>query len=71
MKNLNEITRKYLKLNGVSATFFARWIGCDRSKCQKWLTGDRKLSADQETKVLEFLSGKWITPFDQIVSVKD
>ena len=46
MNNLNEIVKMYLKKNGLTTTFFAQWIGADRSQVQKWFAGERKLSQD-------------------------
>ena len=70
MNSLNEIVRTYLKKNGLTTTFFAQWIGADRSQVQKWFAGERKLSQEQIHKVWEFLNGEFLTSFDQIVSVK-
>ncbi len=71
MDRLNEILRQYLRRNGITTSFFAKYIGCDRTRCTKWLSGERKLSPEQLTKAMEFLTGVWITPLDQIVSIKD
>ena len=43
MENLNKFARKYLDENGIKISYFADWIGCDRTQVGRWLSGQRAL----------------------------
>jgi len=64
---LNEITRKYLKSNGIKETFFAEWIGCDRTVVSRWLSGQKNIKKEHKKKVIEFISGEFIIPLDDLI----
>ncbi len=66
MKELNEICKEYLEANGIMVKFFARWIGCDYSRCGKWLNGERSIDRDQAEMAKRFLKGEYITPPEEI-----
>lgn len=67
MELLNQIASKYLKENGIKIGFFADYIGCENSKCAKWLKGERKLSADQIRKTHDFLDGNFLKTVDEVI----
>lgn len=69
MKNLNTICKEYLRRNGITTSFCAEWCGCDKSRFQRWLGGQRPISKEIEAQVLLFLRGDFLTPLDQIIQV--
>ena len=71
MKNLNDICRAYLENNGISQTFCAEWCGCERSRFQKWLSGQRPIDKEIEKNVLLFLRGDYLVTLDDLVSLND
>lgn len=40
MDTLNIIVRKYLEINGIRVGHFADYIGCEQSRCSRWLSGE-------------------------------
>lgn len=68
MKNLNDIVNVYLEKNGIQHKFFADYIGCEYSKCNKWLNGQRKLNMEQIRKTYEFLQGDFLKSVDDILA---
>lgn len=67
MDDLKQVVETYLRENGIKKEFFAKYIGCDSTKCIRWFKGERKFNAEQINKVHEFLSGKHIKTVDEIV----
>lgn len=67
MDSLNQVTETYLRENGIKKEFFAKYIGCDNTKCIRWFKGERRLSVEQIKKVHEFLSGKHIKTVEEVV----
>ena len=67
MNTLNNIVERYLEENGIKIKFFADYIGCELTKCCRWLKGDRKLNPEQIRKTHEFLQGKHIKTVDDII----
>lgn len=67
MDKLNQIVEVYLRENGIKKEFFAKYIGCDNTKCIRWFKGERRLSVEQIKKVHEFLSGKHIKTVEEVV----
>ena len=57
MDDLKQVVETYLRENGIKKEFFAKYIGCDSTKCIRWFKGERKFNAEQIKKVHEFLSG--------------
>ena len=57
MDTLNIIVRKY----------FADYIGCEQSRCSRWLSGEGKLRPIHIKKVHEFLDGKFLKSVDDII----
>lgn len=66
MKNFNKVVWKYLQANGIKTRFFADYIGCEYSRCARWFSGERKLSPEQMQKAIEFITGRFLTPVDEI-----
>lgn len=67
MDTLNQVADRYLEKNGITARFFANYIGCEYTRCCKWLKGERKLTPKQIIKAHEFLTGNFIKTVDQIL----
>ena len=67
MDTLNEIVKKYLNANGIMIGFFANYIGCEKSKCSRWLKGERKLNSEQIRKTHEFLQGTFLQTVDEVI----
>lgn len=67
MNTLNNIVERYLEENGIKIKFFADYIGCELTKCCRWLKGDRKLNPEQIRKTHEFLQGKHIKTVEDIM----
>lgn len=67
MQTLNELVNMYLEKNGISCKFFADYIGCEYTKCNKWLKGERKLNANQTKKTHEFLQGNFLTSVNELL----
>ena len=67
MDTLNIITRKYLETNGIRVGHFADYIGCEQSRCSRWLGGEGKLRSIHIKKVHEFLAGKFLKSVDDII----
>lgn len=67
MGTLNEVVRKYLDANGIIIGHFADYIGCEKSKCSRWLKGERKLNSEQIKKTHEFLTGAFLKSVDEVI----
>ena len=67
MTELFQIVDNYLNENGIRMNYFADYIGCECSKCCRWLKGTGKLNPDQLKKTHEFLSGKHIKTVEQVM----
>lgn len=67
MDTLNIIVRKYLEINGIRVGHFADYIGCEQSRCSRWLSGEGKLRPIHIKKVHEFLAGKFLKSVDDII----
>lgn len=67
VRTLNEIAEKYLQKNGITIKFFADYIGCEFTKCSRWLKGERKLNPQQIRKTHEFLQGNFLKSVDEII----
>ena len=67
MDTLNKVVGKYLEANGITAKFFAKYIGCEYSLCTRWLNGERELKPGQLRKVHEFIEGKFLKSLDEII----
>ena len=67
MDTLNIIVRKYLEINGIRVGHFADYIGCEQSRCSRWLSGEGKLRPIHIKKVHEFLDGKFLKSVDDII----
>lgn len=67
MKTLNEVTRRYLKANGISNVFFADYIGADQTVCSRWLHGKYNLNASQIQRTHDFLSGRYLKNIEDIM----
>lgn len=67
MDTLNIIVRKYLETNGIRVGHFADYIGCEQSRCSRWLSGEGKLRPIHIKKVHEFLDGKFLKSVDEII----
>ena len=68
MGNLNQLVSKYLNENGITSKFFANYIGCEYTKCSRWLNENGgKLNSDQMKKVHDFLSGKHHKAVEEII----
>lgn len=57
----------YLQKNGISCKFFADYIGCEYTKCNKWLKGERKLNSEQIMKTHEFLKGNFLKSVNELM----
>lgn len=66
MDTLNEVVAKYIKLNGIKIGHFADYIGCEITKCSRWLRGECKLNSEQIRKTHEFLQGKFLKTVEEI-----
>lgn len=67
MDTLNKIVEKYLDMNGIMIKFFADYIGCEQTKCSRWLKGERKLNSEQIRKTHEFLTGNFLKSVQDII----
>lgn len=67
MDSLNQVVDLYLQKNGINTRCFAEYIGCEYTKCTRWLRGERKLNSDQIEKTHEFLRGKFLKTVDEII----
>ena len=67
METLNQVVDLYLQKNGITAKYFAEYIGCEYTKCVKWLKGERKLNTNQIKKTHEFLQGNFLKSVDEIL----
>lgn len=67
MDTLNIVAKKYLRANGIRITHFADYIGCDQSRCSRWLNGECRLRKIQIKKVHEFLSGNFLKSVNEIM----
>lgn len=67
METLNQITNLYLQKNGITTKYFAEFIGCEYTKCAKWLKGERKLNSEQIKKTHEFLHGNFLESVENIL----
>ncbi len=67
MDTLSDIVKKYLKANGIMERYFANYIGCEKTKCNRWFKGERKLTSSQIKKTHEFLQGKFLKSVDEIL----
>lgn len=67
MHTLGDVVKEYLEKNGIMIKFFADYIGCDVSKCSRWIKGERKLNPEQIRKTHEFLQGKFLKTVDEVV----
>ncbi len=67
METLNDVVGKYLESNGITTKFFADYIGCENSKCCRWLKGERKLNSEQIKKTHEFLKGSFLKSVDELM----
>lgn len=67
MDTLNIVAKKYLKTNGIRVNYFADYIGCEQSRCSRWLNGEGKLKPIHIKKVHEFIEGKFLKSVDQII----
>lgn len=67
MASLNEIVAKYIDANGIKINCFADYIGCELTKCSRWLKGERRLNSEQIKKTHEFLQGKFLKSVDEIM----
>lgn len=67
---LNQIVKKYLSSNGIKNEFFASYIGCDASRCSRWLKGEQKLNQEQLKRAHEFLTGQHIKTVEEIMKEK-
>lgn len=64
---LNQIVKKYLSSNGIKNEFFASYIGCDASRCSRWLKGEQKLNQEQLKRAHEFLTGRHIKTVEEVM----
>lgn len=71
MDTLNQIVDLYLQKNGITTKYFAEYIGCEYTKCAKWLKGERKLNREQIRKTHEFLTGKFLKPVNELIDVEE
>lgn len=71
METLNQVVVLYLQKNGITTKYFAEYIGCEYTKCTKWLKGERKLDANQIKKTHEFLQGNFLQSVDEIIRRED
>lgn len=67
MDKLSQVVESYLHENGIKKEFFARYIGCDNTKCIRWFKGERRLNSEQIKKVHDFLAGNHIKTVDEVV----
>lgn len=67
MDTLNEIVAKYIDANGIKINRFSDYIGCELTKCSRWLKGERRLNSEQIKKTHEFLQGKFLKSIDEIM----
>lgn len=67
MDTLNEVVKRYLDKNGIMFKYFADYIGCENTKCSRWLKGESKLNSEQIRKTHEFLQGKFLKSVDEII----
>lgn len=67
METLNQVVNRYLGENGIMIRFFSEYIGCEYTRCAKWLKGERKLTPKQIEKTHEFLKGSFLKTVDQIM----
>lgn len=67
MHTLNQLVDIYLQKNGISCKFFADYIGCEYTKCNKWLKGERKLNSEQIMKTHEFLKGNFLKSVNELM----
>lgn len=68
MDKLNEIAKLYLHENGITISFFAKYIGTPYDSAAKWLNGKiKKLSYEQNQKVHDFLNGEHLRPIEKIM----
>lgn len=67
LETLNVVVRKYLNANGIRVGYFADYIGCDHTRCSRWLKGESKLRKVQIKKVHEFLEGKFLKSVEDIM----
>lgn len=67
METLNQVVDLYLQKNGITTKYFAEYIGCEYTKCTKWLKGERRLNTSQIKKVHEFLQGNFLKTVDEIM----
>ena len=65
-KELNEMCKQYLEMNGIKSKFFAAWIDCDYSRCLKWLNGERSIDRDQEDLAKRFIAGEYLTSASEL-----
>lgn len=61
------VVRKYLNANGIRVGYFADYIGCDRTRCSRWLKGESRLRKIQIKKVHEFLEGEFLKSVEDIM----
>lgn len=64
---LCELSKLYLKTNGISYKFFARYLGIEYSYSVRWLNGDIPINEKYIDKIHEFLNGEWITPASELL----
>ncbi len=67
MDTLNQVVNKYLKENGITTRYFSDYIGCEYSRCIKWLKGQSKITPKQIKRTHDFLNGKFIKTVDEIL----
>ena len=70
MYTLNKIVEIYLQKNGIKTNFFAEYIGCEYTKCAKWLKGERKLNSEQIKKTYSFLEGEHLKSIKKLIRGK-
>lgn len=68
MENLNQIVELFLRKNGITSKYFASYIGCEYTKCVRWIRGEhKKLNNEQIRKTHEFLDGNFLKSVQAII----
>jgi len=65
---LQEVTKKYLKENGLSVRFMAQKTDINRTSLQLWINGSRNLNIQNIVKIKQFLSGSYIQSAETITA---
>lgn len=64
--DLREITKRYIKENGITYAAVARYMGVSRSYFHHWIQGDYDMPDYRLEQITDFLQGKAYKSLDDI-----